>query len=56
MTEVKKIFHSFIVHDFSDTESPRTKTQGANEFALDIDMYSPPDYGAPDSQHGSGTR
>ncbi|WP_323310083.1 hypothetical protein [Anabaena cylindrica] len=54
MTEVTKIFHSFIVNDFSDTESPRLKTEEVNTFALDI--YTPPDYGAPDSQHGSGTR
>ncbi|MGM3304615.1 hypothetical protein ACSQ6I_01260 [Anabaena sp. WFMT] len=54
LTEATKIFHGLIVNDFSDTESPRSRTQAVNTFALDI--YTPPNYGAPDSQYGSGTR
>jgi hypothetical protein len=47
-------FQILILNSFSDTERPHLKTHDIKSF--DQDMYIPPNYGAPDSQHGSGTR
>lgn len=48
MTDAAIIFNSLTVNDFRETESSILRTEEV--------MYTPPNYGAPDSQQGSGTR
>lgn len=47
-------FHSLILNSFSDSKSFRLNSGEMNNLSEEI--YIPPNYGAPDSQHGSGTR
>jgi hypothetical protein len=54
MTEVKINFHNLILDQWSQTEADLITQDKMNN--VDQDIYIPPNYGAPDSQHGSGTR
>ncbi|MBK1988782.1 hypothetical protein A0J48_014755 [Sphaerospermopsis aphanizomenoides BCCUSP55] len=54
MTEVTITFHSLIVNGFSDTENSNFTANEIN--SIEQNRYIPPNYGAPDSEYGSGTR
>ncbi|WP_413172713.1 hypothetical protein [Anabaena azotica] len=54
MTELTITFNSLMVNGFSDPESSNLTKNQVNR--ADQNIYIPPNYGAPDSQHGSGTR
>lgn len=55
IAEVSRTFSTFMANTFS-------ATTGNNSLDIDaanadgVDRYIPPNYGGPDSQHGSGTR
>jgi hypothetical protein len=49
ISETTKALKTLITNNFSATEGDRNSTAKSN-------IYIPPNYGGPDSQHGSGTR
>ncbi|TAF07236.1 MAG: hypothetical protein EAZ77_10370 [Nostocales cyanobacterium] len=54
MVDVKMNFHTLILNGMSETESFNLTIDEINNVSKDV--YIPPNYGAPNSQHGSGTR
>lgn len=54
MTEVTITFNRLMGNAFSEPESSNLTNNQVNR--VDQNIYIPPNYGAPDSQHGSGTR
>ncbi|MBD2292173.1 hypothetical protein H6G06_01425 [Anabaena sphaerica FACHB-251] len=54
MAEEKINFYTFILNSSSDIESFHLNTHEMN--IVSQDMYIPPNFGAPASQHGTGTR
>jgi hypothetical protein len=55
MADVNMNFHTLILNGVSENESIHLNANEMNNHHQDM-MYIPPNYGAPDSQHGSGTR
>ncbi|WP_461947229.1 hypothetical protein [Nostoc sp.] len=50
------IFSSASANAFGDTSSNTLIARKVNSQNLKDDIYIPPNYGGPDSHHGSGTR
>ena len=54
MAELKYNLGNLAVNSFSETQSYHSKSLEQN--TINRDVYIPPNYGAPDTQFGSGTR
>ncbi|OCR00083.1 hypothetical protein BCD64_02145 [Nostoc sp. MBR 210] len=55
IADARANFHDLVANALTNTENNSAKSSNANSQKL-TDVYVPPNYGLPDSQHGSGTR
>ncbi|MFK0730733.1 MAG: hypothetical protein ACFKPT_11000 [Gloeotrichia echinulata GP01] len=54
ITDATAVINTFTANGFSTTSNQSLTTPKLNHEGLKV--YIPPNYGGPDSQHGSGTR
>ncbi|ALF56484.1 hypothetical protein ACX27_20845 [Nostoc piscinale CENA21] len=55
IADARANFHDLVASALTNTENNSVKSSSGDSQEL-ADVYVPPNYGLPDSQHGSGTR